>query len=86
MGGASPAAITLTTADGKPALGDHIVEVQVTDPSGRPWVRGTGRFCTTGGALKLNAPLGVNALPGAWTVSAYDPVSRTVAETTVTVE
>jgi len=84
-GEAFPVVVTLTTADGKPALGDHIVEVQVTDPSGRPWMRGTGRFCTAGGALKLDAPLGVNALPGVWTVTAYDPVSRKVATTTVTV-
>jgi len=78
--------ITLTDAAGNPALGDHIIELTVTDPTGEPRPRYTGRFCASGGELRIDKPLAINVQPGEWTLTAYDPISRKVAKATVIVQ
>jgi len=71
--------VALTDAAGQPALGDHIVELRVTDPTGEERLRYTGRFCASGGELHIDRPLAINARPGEWTITAYEPISRKVA-------
>jgi uncharacterized membrane protein len=78
--------VTLTDAAGGPALGDHIIELTVTDPTGEERPRYTGRFCTAGGELRIDKPLAINVHPGEWTITAYEPISRKVAKATVIVE
>jgi len=85
-GGRLAFTVTLTDAAGNPAIGDHIVELTVTDPAGEERPRYTGRFCATGGELHIDKALAVNVQPGEWTVTAFEPISRKVAKAMAIIE
>jgi hypothetical protein len=78
--------VSLTDIAGQPALGDHVVEITVTDASGEVRPRYSGRFCASGGILRLDKPLAVNAPAGEWTITAYEGISRKVAKATVSIK
>lgn len=85
-GGRLAFTVTLTDAAGNPALGDHIVELRITDSAGEERPRYTGRFCAAGGELHIDKPLAINVRPGEWTITAYEPISRKVATGKVTIQ
>jgi len=67
---------TLLDARGKPARGDHVVEVEVTDPAGERRINHSGLRCTTNGVLRVDEPFAINARRGTWTVSVFDRYTR----------
>ena len=78
--GADPDRLTfeasLLNASGLPARGEHVVEVEVLDPTGERRVNYSGLRCTTNGVLKVDEPFAVNARRGKWTVSVFDRYTR----------
>ena len=64
--------VMLADADGRPARGDQIVDVRVTDPKGEERQQFGGLLCATNGELRVEKPLAVNARVGEWTVTAFD--------------
>ncbi len=68
--------VTLLNAEGKPARGDHIVEVEVTDPAGERRLNYSGLRCTRNGVLSFDEPLALNARRGTWTATVFDRFTR----------
>ena len=64
--------VMLTDAGGRPARGDQIVNVCVTDPKGEERPQFGGLLCATNGELRIDKPLAVNARAGTWTITAFD--------------
>ena len=64
--------VSLTDREGRPARGDHLVEVRVTDPRGEVRRQFGGLLCATNGTLRIDEPLAVNARTGVWTIEAFD--------------
>jgi hypothetical protein len=67
---------TLLDATGAPARGDHVVEIEVTDPAGERRSNYSGLRCTANGVFKFDEPFAVNARRGTWTVALFDRFTR----------
>ena len=67
---------SLLNASGRPARGEHVVEVEVLDPAGERRVNYSGLRCTTNGVLRVDEPFALNARRGKWTVSVFDRYTR----------
>ena len=67
---------TLLNTAGEPARGDHVIEVEVTDPAGERRVNDSGLRCTANGVFEFDEPLAVNARRGDWIVTVFDGLTR----------
>jgi len=79
-------AVELTDRTGKPARGDQIVSVRVTDAKGEERRQFGGLLCATNGVLRIDKPLAVNARRGQWTITAFDRYTTREATAGFTVE
>jgi uncharacterized protein YfaS (alpha-2-macroglobulin family) len=65
--------VTVRDAAGQPARGQHLLEIEVTDPQGVPRPRYGGARVTRGGVLKVREPLALNAARGRWRIRVTAP-------------
>ena len=70
-------------ADAK--AGAHVFHVEVTDPSGRKWLRLLKNYPAPGGVLNTRIFLGTNAAPGRWTFLVRDAATGIEATPTMTI-
>ncbi len=66
--------------------GDHVVHVELADPSGRVVEADRYNLRTAAGDGRIRLPLAWNAAPGAWTVTARDSISGRSAQAVVNVK
>jgi hypothetical protein len=78
--------VRLFDSAGKPARGEHLVEVSVRDPKGAERRQFGGLLCAVNGMLRIDRPLAVNARRGEWTLTAFDRFTTRQVTATVTVK
>ena len=69
---------TLENAAGRPARGNHLLQISVHDPRGLVRPEYSGARCTSAGLHMGTLSLPINALRGEWTVAASDMATRHV--------
>jgi len=77
--------VRVLNAQGNPARGCHLVEIEVIGPDGEVVSRFGGSTATEDGVLTRSIPVPVNALPGEYRIAVRTPQANAQAEASFTV-
>jgi uncharacterized membrane protein len=84
-GGALQYRVRVLNAEGNPARGCHLAEIEVTGPDGEVVSRFGGSTATEAGVLTREIPVPVNALPGEYRIAVRAPQANAQVEARFTV-